>query len=66
MSKHESSAPERVVFRLMGDQIRVWIEQESIHMLACDVKYGDPVELTGSMARELAVALEEMAGQLDD
>ena len=37
---------ENGVFEFEGGEIRVWIEQESIHMLAFDELHGDPVELT--------------------
>jgi hypothetical protein len=56
------------VFEFEGGQIRVWIEQEAIHMHACDisVSYRDPVELTASSARELAAKLIELAGSIGD
>ncbi len=48
-----------------GGQIRLWIEQEAIHMLACDMNHRDPVELTGGSARELAAKLNELADTID-
>ena len=53
------------VFELMDDTLRVWLEQEAIHLVAFDKPYHDPVELTESMARKLANVLREMADQLD-
>jgi hypothetical protein len=50
-------------FELLDGDVRVWIEQEAIHMIAIDRT--DPVELTEGMAKELAAALLEMAAQLD-
>ncbi len=51
------------VFEFEDGQVRVWIEQEAIHMFACDISLGfqDPVELTGSSARALAAKLIELA-----
>jgi hypothetical protein len=56
----------RSAFELFDGDVRVWIEQEAIHMKAVDPKSGDPVELTETMARELAAVLLEMAARLDD
>ena len=52
-------------FELMDGEIRVWIEQESIHLLACGLKYRDPVELTPQHARELANKLLGFADLVD-
>ena len=57
---------DRSSFKLFNGDVRVWFEQEAIHMIAHDPKYHNPVELTESMARELAAVLLEMAAQLDD
>ena len=56
------------VFEFEGGQIQVWVEQESIHMLACDISlsYRDPVELTASSARALAAKLNELADTIHD
>jgi hypothetical protein len=56
------------VFEFEDGQIRVWIEQEAIHMLACDISltYRDPVELTASSARALAAKLKELADSIGD
>ena len=53
------------VFELEGGQIRVWIEQESIHLLACDVSHRDPVELTAGSARAFAAKLKELADVIE-
>lgn len=52
------------VFEFEGGEIRVWIEQESIHIRACD-KSHDPVELTSDTARQLAEKLKELADSID-
>jgi hypothetical protein len=49
------------VFQLQGGNVKVWIEQEAIHMKVADRT--DPVELTSAEARELAATLIEMAGR---
>jgi hypothetical protein len=54
------------IFEFEGGQIRLWIEQESIQMLACDISFRDPVELTADTARELAAKLNELADSIDD
>ena len=50
---------------VIDENIRIWIEQEAIHLKAID-SYGDPVELTGASAKQLAARLMEMADRLDD
>ncbi|MBV9564312.1 MAG: hypothetical protein JOY90_28305 [Bradyrhizobium sp.] len=57
---------ERQVFDLMDGAVRVWVEQEAIHLIAVERPHLDPVELTGAMAKRLAEALNSMADQLDD
>jgi hypothetical protein len=57
---------DRSAFQLFDGDVRVWIEQRAIHMIAHDPKYHNPVELTEVMARELAAVLLEMADRLDD
>jgi len=53
------------VFSLYDGDIRVWIEQEAIHMKAVD--HGvDPVEMTGDEARKLAAKLIEFAEAIDE
>jgi len=56
----------REKFELMDGEVRVWIEQETIHMIAKDLRYNDPVELPTHMARELATALLRMADLIDE
>ncbi len=60
----DKASHNRSAFELLDGDVRVWIEQEAIHIIAVDRR--DPVELTEVMARELAAALLEMAAQLDD
>jgi hypothetical protein len=55
---------DRSSFELLNGDVRVWIEQETIHMLAVDRR--SPVELTEDMAKDLGVALLEMVAQLED
>ena len=62
----DESWKEGQVFELMDGTVRVWLEQEAIHLVAFDKPYNDPVELTASMAKELADVLREMADQVDD
>ncbi len=54
------------VFELQDGEVRVWIEQETIHIIAGDLQYGDPTELTANMARKLATELERIASLLDE
>jgi hypothetical protein len=53
------------VFEFEGGEVKVWIEQESIHIHACDKRHRDPVELTSNSARQLAKKLEELANAID-
>lgn len=53
------------VFEFEAGDIRIWIEQNSIHMLACDKLYKDPIELTADTARHLAQKLNELADTID-
>ena len=57
--------PEKKVFELDGGEVTIWIEQESIHILACDKSHRDPVELTSDSARQLAQRLNELADLID-
>jgi len=50
---------------LFDGEIRIGIEQETIHLKAID-SHGDPVELTSSMAVELAELLLKLAAQIND
>jgi hypothetical protein len=52
-------------FELMDGDVRVWIEQEAVHIRAIEQISGDPVELTSDMARQLADALDRLADQAD-
>jgi len=54
------------VLGLENHGVRVRIEQETIHLLAMDAPYSDPVELTTTAARSLAAVLLEMADQCDE
>ncbi len=53
------------VFEFEGGEIQVWVEQDSIHILACDKRFRDPVELTADTARELSAKLKELADRID-
>jgi len=53
------------VFEFEGGEIKVWIEQESIHIVACDERHRDPVELTVDAARGLAAKLKELADRIE-
>ena len=55
---------QRMMLRLDDDDIRMWIEQEEIHLIAVDGT--DPVELTPSMARTIAAHLIEMADAISN
>jgi hypothetical protein len=52
-------------FSLSDGEISIWVEQEAIHIKAID-KTGDPVEITKSIALELAKALERLAATITD
>jgi hypothetical protein len=60
----DKASHDQPVFKLLDGDVRVWIEQEEIHMIA--VERGAPVELTPKMARQLAAVLLEMADRTDD
>ena len=47
-----------------GD-VKVWIEQECIHLAAVD-PHGDPIELTVDEALQLARVLERLAALVED
>ncbi|HZL36259.1 MAG TPA: hypothetical protein VFC78_13155 [Tepidisphaeraceae bacterium] len=64
MNDHQTSN-EVQPFELMNGDVRIWIEQESIHIAASDRTHHDPVEITAKMARALAAKLDEMAASLD-
>ena len=53
-------------FEFEGGEIQVWIEQEQIHIIACDKKYRDLVELKADTARELAAKLLDLADRIGD
>jgi len=53
------------LFEFEGGEVQIWIEQESIHMFACDKSFNDPVELTADTARRLAQKLVELADLID-
>jgi hypothetical protein len=62
----KSDVPLRQVHELEGGDVRLWVEQESVHLKACDPLHADPAELTVESARELARLLLELADQIDD
>ncbi len=65
MASVENDSGQLGEFRLLDGDVRAWIEQESIHLIAKDGKFNDPVELTAKMARQLAAALTELASRVD-
>jgi hypothetical protein len=55
------------LFELLDGDVYVWVvPDEAIYLKAVDRRSRDPVELTPTMARELAAVLLEMAARLDD
>jgi len=50
---------------LFDGEIHLGIEEETIHLKAVD-ENGDPVELTSSMAVELAELLLKLAAKIND
>lgn len=53
------------IFELLDGEVRVWIEQEAVHIVAGDSLHQDPTELTSEMARDLAIELQRLADVLD-
>ena len=53
------------MFELLDGEVRAWIDQEGIHIIAGDLQHGDPTELTANMARALATELRRLADILD-
>jgi hypothetical protein len=49
---------------LESGNLRAWVEEEAIHIIARERPTNEPVELTAAEARRLADALMKMAGQL--
>jgi hypothetical protein len=50
---------------IVEEYVRIWIDQEAIHMKAVD-PHGDPVEITAKTARRLASILASMADKMDE
>jgi hypothetical protein len=65
MNNQEKSKQEPQIFELVNGDVRLWVEQETIHLAAFDRPHCDPVELSTKMARALAAKLKEMADKLD-
>jgi hypothetical protein len=65
MSTRDKKWREGQVFSLMDGSVSAWIDQGAIHLKAVESLYGDPVELTGEMAIQLASALREMVADVD-
>ena len=53
------------VFEFESGAVQMWVEQESIHIRACDKNYRDAVEITPETARQLAQKLNELANLID-
>ena len=51
-------------FETSDGEVRLWIEQESLHLRATDA-HGDPVELTKKEAVKLAEALLNFSKEID-
>lgn len=64
MKPNLASAGKSESLELMNGDVRVWAEQDAIHLVAFDRAHHDPVELTGKMARALAKKLNEFADTL--
>jgi hypothetical protein len=52
-------------FELSDGDVRFWLEQESLHLIAVD-SYGDPIELSKDEAIELGKALLKFAEEIHD
>ena len=61
----EVSLTEPDFHRLFDGEVRAWIEQDSSIHLKVVSPFGDPVELTVDMAREVAQLLMRLADELD-
>jgi hypothetical protein len=53
------------VFELLDGEVRVWIDQDAVHIIAGDLLHNDPTELNVKMVRQLAVELSRLANILD-
>jgi hypothetical protein len=51
-------------FEMSDGEVRLWIEQESLHLRAAD-EHGDPIELTKEEAVKLAEALLGFSKEID-
>jgi hypothetical protein len=54
------------VFELLNGDVRLSIEQDTIHIIAIDRQDHDPVELAAKTARDLAAQLKQMADKIED
>jgi hypothetical protein len=52
-------------FELLDGEVRLWVDQDALHIIAGDLRHNDPVELTSKMARKLACELERLADIID-
>ncbi len=50
----------------IGDDVYLWLEQDSSIMIKAISKHGDPVELTAEEALKLAMVLEQLAKKIKD
>ena len=53
------------VFEFEDGDIRMWIDQGTIHLFACDKEYRDPIELTTDAARQIAQKLITLADRVE-
>jgi len=52
------------VIKIFGDDISLWIEQETVHLRAVD-RYGDPIEMTPEMCKQLATELLSLSDKVE-
>ena len=52
-------------FELSNGDVRLWLEQESLHLIAVDSN-GDPVELSKNEVIKLGETLLKFAEEIDD
>jgi hypothetical protein len=52
-------------FELLDGEVRLWVDQDALHIIAGDLRHNDPAELTSKMARKLAFELERLADIID-
>jgi hypothetical protein len=66
MNNEKDDTEPNDMFELMNGAVRIWKEQGAVHIKAIDHPFNDPVELTASMARQLAQKLLLMAEEVEE